>query len=293
MQATRKVLGLILFLTIACLTILQAQQKICFSSSVISSQEDQVEPDLQLNGWPEQKQHDSGLNCSNLKIGEMLKSERLANQKAFHAQLVGALSLSSRNTHCDKQLNPRSAARYENLATAFKSDSFFIAVNMFNNQEVAPDFFFQLNMLIMYLGRSNVFISIFENGSHDQTKTFLGIFKVLLDNLGVSHEIKMSREGQPSGQHRIENLAKVRNTALEPLQKLEARGKFFAKIIFLNDIIYCATDIQELLFQSYLQQADITCGLDFIRGGDNQLVFYDTWVARDIAGRIMVNRQVI
>ena len=67
---------------------------------------------------------------------------------------------------------------------------------------------------------------------------------------------------------RIEFLAKVRNKALEPLWNLEdmsseqARGVGHwraDRIIFMNDVFFCAKDVVRLL----LHEVDMACALDF------------------------------
>ena len=52
----------------------------------------------------------------------------------------------------------------------------------------------------------------------------------------------------------------------------------------MNDIFFCAEDILELLHQSLIRDAHITCGLDFMRDVRRTPHFYDTWVTRDALG---------
>ncbi|OMH81486.1 Alpha-1,3-mannosyltransferase CMT1 [Zancudomyces culisetae] len=63
----------------------------------------------------------------------------------------------------------------------------------------------------------------------------------------------------------------------------------FDKIVFINDVMFCRNDILELILQSYIHGADITCPLDldfYDETGKNpdEKRFRDTWVARDING---------
>ncbi|KAJ1719242.1 hypothetical protein LPJ53_005960 [Coemansia erecta] len=82
--------------------------------------------------------------------------------------------------------------------------------------------------------------------------------------------------------HRIEYMAQLRNKALEPLY-LHSHTRRFAKVVFLNDVFFCATDVLELLSQARIHGAHLTCAEDYqLRHG--ALAFYDTWVSRDILG---------
>ncbi|KAJ2478736.1 hypothetical protein IWW47_006082, partial [Coemansia sp. RSA 2052] len=75
-------------------------------------------------------------------------------------------------------------------------------------------------------------------------------------------------------------LAKLRNYALEPLYD---NGAKFGRVMFVNDMYFCLTDLLELVFQSKAHGAHLTCAEDFeLRHG--LLAFYDTWVARDMLG---------
>lgn len=84
--------------------------------------------------------------------------------------------------------------------------------------------------------------------------------------------------------HRIATLVGVRNIAMEPLYTGAAAmhvpsGKF-DEVLFLNDIIHCASDVLELFHQKRIQGADQVCATDW---GDP--VVYDRWVLRSMSGR--------
>ncbi|KAJ1835949.1 hypothetical protein LPJ73_007676 [Coemansia sp. RSA 2703] len=77
-------------------------------------------------------------------------------------------------------------------------------------------------------------------------------------------------------------MAQLRNRALEPLYRHNHTHRF-AQVVFLNDVFFCATDVLELLSQSRIHRAHLTCAEDYqMRHG--ALAFYDTWVSRDILG---------
>lgn len=115
------------------------------------------------------------------------------------------------------------------------------------------------------LGYHNVFVSVYENGSSDQTKALLRIFDALCRSVGLRVVIRTSLRTRGAFHHRIEYLAEVRNAALAPLQELrDTEGEVFHSIIFMNDVLPCVDDLLELVWQSRRQNAGITCGSDYI-----------------------------
>jgi len=130
-----------------------------------------------------------------------------------------------------------------------------------------------------------VFVSVYENNSDDRTKMYLNLLRVLLNKMSVQNRIVASDEKKPIGVHRISYLAGVRNTVLEPLLGLPRN---ISKVVFMNDITFCASDLLELLIQSRVHAADITCGADFFKGYDPQ--FYDKWVFRGFEGNMISPR---
>ena len=123
-------------------------------------------------------------------------------------------------------------------------------------------------------------MAIYESASGDGTKTLLKMLSMLLDYTHTPYNITTSPATRPVGMHRIEHLASIRNAALYPLQLHDTQ---YDKILFLNDIVFCASDALELLLQSFIHQLDLACSLDYDMF-NNKLGFYDIWVARNIAG---------
>lgn len=104
-----------------------------------------------------------------------------------------------------------------------------------------------------------------------------------------------SAQAPPEAKHsRIDDLARLRNFALEPLRnsiEADSTGGAFSTVIFMNDVFFCASDILELLYQREVQGADMVCGLDYFRDLVRSHVigaeYYDTWVGRTINGHAM------
>ncbi|PKY46466.1 hypothetical protein RhiirA4_461329 [Rhizophagus irregularis] len=65
----------------------------------------------------------------------------------------------------------------------------FIAANFYNNESILSNFSEQLLELIQILKQENVYVSIFENGSKDNTKFFLHTLQSTLNNIGVENTV--------------------------------------------------------------------------------------------------------
>lgn len=137
--------------------------------------------------------------------------------------------------------------------------------SQYNSFDIIPDLFSNMFKVSAILGYNNVFVSVYENGSTDQTKALLRIFDALCRSVGLRVIIRTSLRTRGAFHHRIEYLAEVRNAALVPLQELrDADGEVFDSIIFMNDVLPCVDDLLELVWQSRRQNAGITCGSDYI-----------------------------
>ncbi|KAK1231052.1 hypothetical protein PQX77_005859 [Marasmius sp. AFHP31] len=168
---------------------------------------------------------------------------------------------------------------------------YFFAINLYNSFDILPDLFATLFRVSAILGYPNIFVSIYENGSTDQTKALLRIFSSLTTAVGLRFTIRTSMRTRGAFNHRIEYLAEVRNAAFLPLHELrDADGETFDSIVFMNDVLPCVDDLLELIYQSRLNNAGITCAADYMYHSEIQSpVFYDNWVARDINGTALEN----
>ncbi|KAF9233043.1 glycosyltransferase family 69 protein [Melanogaster broomeanus] len=138
------------------------------------------------------------------------------------------------------------------------------------------------------LGYHNVYVSIYENGSTDQTKALLRIFDALTKSVGLRVTIRTSTRTRGAFNHRIEYLAEVRNQAFNPLHELrDSHNEYFDSIIFMNDILPCVDDLLELIWQSRRNNAGITCAADYMYheypceldvAAQGTPVFYDNWM---------------
>ncbi|KAI4519792.1 glycosyltransferase family 69 protein [Schizophyllum commune] len=179
----------------------------------------------------------------------------------------------------------------EYLMRTSSEHKYFFAINLYNSFDVIPDLFATLFRVSAILGYQNVFVSIYENGSTDQTKALLRIFDALTRSVGMRIVIRTSMRTRGAFNHRIEYLAEVRNAAFGPLHELrDAENEYFDTIIFMNDILPCVDDLLELIWQSRRNNAGITCAADYMYHQEMASpVFYDNWVARDINGTALEN----
>jgi alpha-1,3-mannosyltransferase len=146
---------------------------------------------------------------------------------------------------------------------------YFFAINLYNSFDVIPDIFATLFRTASVLGYHNVFVSIYENGSNDQTKALLRIFDALARTVGLRVIIRTSMRTRGAFNHRIEYLAEVRNAAMVPLHELrDNENEVFDSIVFMNDILPCVDDLLELIWQSRRQNAGITCAADYMYHDD-------------------------
>jgi hypothetical protein len=135
--------------------------------------------------------------------------------------------------------------------------------------------------LIHSYGASNLYISIHESGSWDNTKTVLRNLDLTLENLGVERsvvleerthedEIKIGEDEYQAGvkkdgwiigrrgrreMRRIPYLAAARNKAMAPLKQMAQREgearRVFDRVVWLNDIIFSVRSVSPLPLSSH------------------------------------------
>ncbi|TXT04902.1 hypothetical protein VHUM_03985 [Vanrija humicola] len=173
---------------------------------------------------------------------------------------------------------------------------YFIAANLYNNEDLVPHWSDQVIKLAEHLGPSNTFVSIYESNSKDKTPELLADFATRLTHLGVANRVVSENTTRwwayGTSPERIGFLSAARNKAIEPLQSADAELRLpdyheFTKVVFLNDIFFSWQSAVRLLTTSLDGKPgedgyDLACGTDFHGAG-----LYDTWVARDVCGTPM------
>ncbi|CAO1596819.1 hypothetical protein XANCAGTX0491_000649 [Xanthoria calcicola] len=195
--------------------------------------------------------------------------------------------------------------------------SVYIASTQWNSGNLLQDHWIpSLLQIVKDLKAANieVFVSIYENGSWDSTKSTLDQLRQTLGNLGIanritlddkSHEYIIALNESNSGwlrtaygteMRRIPYLANVRNEALKPLHEMTVAGERFDKLIFVNDVIFSPEDIWTLL-NTHDGKYAAACALDFLNPpwnhvdakvrGHHPPGLYDDFATRDSDGNIL------
>lgn len=163
--------------------------------------------------------------------------------------------------------------------------------------------------LVEALGPDNVFVSIYESGSIDNSKEMLEYLdsqlsirfpslrkEIRMDNTTHEDEINFGpydengtpRHGwvlPPKGTdgkklRRIPFLSRIRNISLLPLLKEQAAGRTYDKILFLNDVVFTPADALTLLATNQGSYS-AACALDFHEETAYLAPYYDSFVLRD------------
>ncbi|CAE7206105.1 hypothetical protein PTNB85_09589 [Pyrenophora teres f. teres] len=137
--------------------------------------------------------------------------------------------------------------------------------------------------LVQELGIENVFVSIYESGSYDDSKDALRELDATLERLQIAQQ--PTEHGwikTPDGEtrmRRIPFLATVRNRVFQSLEHLTAAGEHFDTVLFLNDVVFTPKDVLRLLDTNGGNYA-AACSMDFAKPPE----FYDTFALRDSQG---------
>jgi hypothetical protein len=145
-----------------------------------------------------------------------------------------------------------------NEPVAQRSERVYIASIHWNNERILRSHWNDAVIaLANALGRENVFVTVYESGSWDDSKGALRELDMALAahkirrNItlsGTTHLDEMSVVNRGSGWvdtprgrrelRRIPYLSRLRNWTLEPLQELARQGERFDKVLFLNDVVF-------------------------------------------------------
>lgn len=184
---------------------------------------------------------------------------------------------------------------------------FMITTLTRNIGDQLPDLLNALAVLVAFLGPDHVSFSIVEGPSGDPSPFVLDeVLVPLLHHLGVpAAQIRVDTNAPEvnfDNVNRIEQLASLRNGALEPLwadndigylartpeRRRRMVGADVVAVVFFNDVFLHAADILEVLHQ-HVSAKGVTMGTGITAAWDwmerNPAYFYDVWVARTVSGR--------
>ncbi len=139
-----------------------------------------------------------------------------------------------------------------------RSEKIFIASTHWNNEVILRSHWNAAVLkLANHLGPENIYVSIYESGSWDDSKGALRLLDRELEVMGVQKTIVLDDATHvddlakppastgwidtPRGKkelRRIPYLARLRNLSLKPLADLALNGVTFDKVLFLNDVVF-------------------------------------------------------
>ncbi len=151
-----------------------------------------------------------------------------------------------------------SASMRDDLLPQEKAQKIYIASIHWNNEEIIRSNWTNAVLeLAETLGPENVYISIYESGSWDDSKGALKLLDAELEQRGVQRTITLEPRTHveeiaappassgwidtPRGQkelRRIPYLSRLRNLSLKPLADLALNGITFDRVLFLNDVVF-------------------------------------------------------
>ncbi|KAK5990768.1 hypothetical protein PT974_09040 [Cladobotryum mycophilum] len=148
-------------------------------------------------------------------------------------------------------------------------------------------------------GPENVFVSIYESGSWDDSKgALLDLDKELkkrnvprrVEVSDTTHLDEISNPKKGDGWidtsrgkrelRRIPYLARLRNKTIKDLVDLSKKGITFDKVLFLNDVVFTTEDVLTLMETNGGEYA-AACSIDFSKPP----IYYDTFALRDNRGK--------
>jgi hypothetical protein len=169
-----------------------------------------------------------------------------------------------------------------NNPPANRDQKVFIASIHWNNEKILRSHWIPALLdLVAHLGESNVFVSVQESGSWDDSKGALRELDAALGAKGVRRRIVLdetthadeigktpagdgwiqtSRSGETKELRRVPYLAKLRNLVLEPLEELaREEGEVFERVVWLNDVVFtvCTADSLPMHSISKISIADV------------------------------------
>lgn len=140
----------------------------------------------------------------------------------------------------------------------FGNEKIFIAAMHWNSEWILREAWISaLVDLVNAIGRENVFVSIQESGSYDNTKDAIRLLdgllaqgdiprRIIMDD--TSHHDEITKPPGPTGwiqtpigtveMRRVPFLSKLRNLVMQPLYDMQNAGIVFDKVLLLNDVVF-------------------------------------------------------
>lgn len=84
-----------------------------------------------------------------------------------------AYQISSEDQHLECPWTPWHYERYASIINS--TSNIYLGMNFFENERILSNFFQELPVLLRHLGPERVYVSVYENGSNDQTPDLLNL----------------------------------------------------------------------------------------------------------------------
>ncbi|RMZ90580.1 hypothetical protein DV736_g2178, partial [Chaetothyriales sp. CBS 134916] len=235
---------------------------------------------------------------------------RLVTYLALGLVLLDTLTILKHYRQFASNLRKHTYSDHSSLPTPAKDQKIFISAQFWTSEHIIETRWGDaLLKLIDTLGPENVYVSIYESGSLDNTKAVLSRLDSKLAEKNVARTTVLDAESHadlitsgpfdkegnprpgwvlpPSGSdgkefRRIPHLAKTRNLSLRPLLEEKKHGQTYDKVLFLNDVVFKPQDVISLLATNGGSYS-VACSIDYhfpARLG----TLYDTFALRDSNG---------
>jgi alpha-1,3-mannosyltransferase len=195
-----------------------------------------------------------------------LDSVGILSHEAVQSQLHAILDGDALGLHSRLECPVPDSSRYHYLRVSEESNRdairYFVALSLRECLPLLPTLLGGIIETIRFLGPKHCALSIVEGNSPDGTAEVLAALQENLGDWTNTHFI-LNNSINPLEKDRFPTLAKLRNMALAPVFKNPDRY-LNATILFINDVAICAEDPLELFHQRVLQEADMTCAMDWI-----------------------------
>ncbi|KAK6449742.1 hypothetical protein FP744_10005992 [Trichoderma asperellum] len=241
----------------------------------------------------------SGANRLYLRRILRWRVTRIALLLLFVINIFDILRIQRDIVHGDREHRLRSGS-----GAVRRRERVYIASMHWNNAEVLKDYWNDAVIkLTETFGADNVFVSIYESGSWDDSKEALRMLDAELEKRNVPRRVEVSetthydeitKPEKERGEgwidtsrgrelRRIPYLAKLRNKTIQDLIELSKKGITFDKVLFLNDVVFTVEDVLTLMDTNGGNYA-AACSMDFSKPP----LYYDTFALRDIEGHAHV-----
>lgn len=196
----------------------------------------------------------SGANRLYLRRILRWRVTRIALLLLFVINIFDILRIQRDIVHGDREHRLRSGS-----GAVRRRERIYIASMHWNNAEVLKDYWNDAVIkLTETFGADNVFVSIYESGSWDDSKEALRMLDAELEKRNVPRRVEVSetthydeitKPEKERGEgwidtsrgrelRRIPYLAKLRNKTIQDLIELSKKGITFDKVLFLNDVVF-------------------------------------------------------